>query len=370
MIIPYSKPYYTGHEVEYIRKAMENSKLSGNGIFTQKCEALLEQRYDVARVLLTTSCTDALEIAAHLIDIQPGDEVIVPSFTFVSTANAFALKGAKIVFADSLENHPNICVKSIRSLITEKTKAIIPVHYAGVPCDMAEIMEIADEHNIYVIEDAAQAIESNYNGKQLGTIGHMGVFSFHDTKNICSGEGGALLLNDKSFIEDAEIIREKGTNRSAFVKGEVDKYGWVSLGSSHIISELSSAFLFAQLREIDSITKLRQAVWDRYDQGIQNSSLYRKPLINDKANAHIYFLEFFNGEIRDKALQEIKQRGVQCTFHFLPLEQSEYAKLKFPTDKCQHSTYFSNAILRLPMYSGLTNTEIDTVINTVNNLKF
>ncbi len=255
MNIPYNKPYLTGKEVNYIYDAVNSGKLSGNGKYTKLCQDFFCKKYGFKKSLLTNSCTDALEMASILLNLQLGDEVIVPSYTFVSTANAFVLRGAKIVFTDSYENHPNIDVSKLEALITEKTKAIVVVHYSGVACDMDKIMELANKYNIYVIEDAAQAIDSYYKDKALGSIGHLGTFSFHETKNIISGEGGMLVVNDDKFIERAEIIWEKGTNRAAFFRGEVDKYGWVDIGSSYLPSELTAAFLYAQLECINDIQK-------------------------------------------------------------------------------------------------------------------
>ena len=253
MKIPFNKPHLTGKEAHYLYQAVLSGKISGNGMFTRKCHEFFEKRYGFKKVLLTTSCTDALEMAAILLDIQPGDEVIVPSYTFVSTANAFILRGAKIVFADSEKLTPNIDVDKIESLVTPKTRAFVPVHYAGVACDMDRIMKIADKYNIFVVEDVAQAVESYHRGKPLGSIGHLGAFSFHETKNVMSGEGGMLAINEEKFIQRAEILWEKGTNRAAFVKGEVDKYGWMDIGSSYLPSDILAAFLYAQLEDIDDI---------------------------------------------------------------------------------------------------------------------
>jgi dTDP-4-amino-4,6-dideoxygalactose transaminase len=268
--IPFNKPYLTGKEAHYIYDAVYTRKLCGNGKYTQKCQKWFEEAYGFGKCLLTTSCTDALEMAAILIDMQPGDEVIVPSYTFVSTANAFVLRGAKLVFADSRKDHPGIDESAIESLITPKTKAIVPVHYAGVACDMDVIMDIANRHNLFVVEDAAQAIDSYYTGKDgikraLGSIGHLAAFSFHETKNIISGEGGMLAINDRQFANRAEIIWEKGTNRSSFFRGEIDKYGWVDIGSSFLPSELIAAFLWAQLENIQDIQKRRSTIWNNYD---------------------------------------------------------------------------------------------------------
>ena len=264
-MIDFNRPHMTGNELEYIRQAVEeNKKISGNGAFTKRCQQFFEQRYGFKKCLLTTSCTDALEMAAILCDIQPGDEVIVPSYTFVSSALAFVRAGAKIVFADSMERNPNIDAEKIEELITPRTKVIVPVHYAGVACDMERIMEIANRHGILVVEDAAQAIDSYYKGRPLGSIGHLAAFSFHETKNIISGEGGMLVINDERFIRRAEIIWEKGTNRAEFFRGEVNKYGWCDIGSSFLPSEIVAAFLWAQLEQLDNIQDKRKALWSHY----------------------------------------------------------------------------------------------------------
>ena len=272
--IPFNKPFFTGKETVYIQDAVSSGKISGNGYYTQLCHDFFEKKYSFNKVLLTSSCTDALEMAAILIDIKPGDEVIVPSYTFVSTANAFVLRGAKIIFADSREDHPGLDEDKIEELITPKTKAIVPVHYAGVACDMDKIMAIAGKYNLFVVEDAAQAIDSYYTGKDgvrrpLGSIGHLAAFSFHETKNIISGEGGMLVVNDDQFSKRAEIIWEKGTNRSAFFKGEVDKYGWVDIGSSFLPSDITAAFLWAQLEYLDEIQDKRKVIWNTYYEGLK-----------------------------------------------------------------------------------------------------
>ena len=300
MGIVFNKPYLTGKETEYIHEAVLSGKISGDGIFTKKCHQFFEDRFGFKKCLLTTSCTDALEMAAILINTQPGDEVIVPSYTFVSTANAFALRGAKIVFADSSPDNPNIDIDILESLITPKTKAIVPVHYAGIACDMDKITALAGKYGLYVIEDAAQAIDSYYTGsdnikRALGSIGHMAAFSFHETKNIMSGEGGMLVINDNRFIERAEIIREKGTNRSKFFRGEIDKYGWVDIGSSFLPSDIIAAFLYAQLENLDDIQNKRKAIWDVYFdvfKTLDSEGTIRVPSIPSYAtnNAHMFYL--------------------------------------------------------------------------------
>ena len=299
-MIPFNKPFLTGKETDYITDAVVSGKISGNGKYTQLCQQFFENKFCIKKTLLTTSCTDALEMAAILIDIKEGDEVIMPSYTFVSTANAFVLRGAKIIFADSMPNHPNIDASKIESLITPKTKAIVPVHYAGVACDMDTIMNLAKKYNLFVIEDAAQAIDSYYTGKDgikkaLGSIGHLAAFSFHETKNIIAGEGGMLAINDEQFTERAEIIWEKGTNRSAFFRGEVDKYGWVDIGSSFLPSEIIAAFLWAQLENLEDIQQKRKSHWEQYKLQLENWSRTNEiqlPIIPEYAtnNGHMFYI--------------------------------------------------------------------------------
>ena len=295
MTIPFNKPYFTGKETDYIKEAVALGKISGNGCFTQKCHHFFEERYGFRKCLLTTSCTDALEMAALLCDIKPGDEVIVPSYTFVSSALAFVRAGAKIVFADSQKSHPNINVNVLEPLITSKTKAVVPVHYAGVACDMNEMMSLAKDYNLIVVEDAAQAIDSYYGNHPLGSIGHLATFSFHETKNIISGEGGMLVVNDERLIRRAEIIWEKGTNRAEFFRGEVNKYNWVDIGSSFLPSEITSAFLYAQLEHLDDIQSKRIELWNYYYnklKPLEDAQLCQLPIIPDYAsnNAHIFYL--------------------------------------------------------------------------------
>ncbi len=367
-MIPLSKPSITARELENVKEVFSNNKLSGDGDFTKKCEAFLQERYNCKRALLTSSCTAALEMCALLLNIEPGDEVIVPSFTFVTTASAFVLRGAKIVFCDSLPNHPNMDAGLLENLISNKTKVIVPVHYGGVPCDMDKIMEIATRNNVFVIEDAAQAIESSYNGKQLGTIGHMGAFSFHDTKNITSGEGGALLINDENLVSRSEIIREKGTNRKSFFRGEVDKYGWVDLGSSYIMSELNAAILYSQLERIEEISKKRIAIWNKYEDFFSSfqSSLLDDEYQSEIGSAHLYTIRFNSIEIRNIFVKSLKEKGITSTFHFLPLEKSEYiTSLNSSAELCNNSQLISDSILRLPFYTDLTNEEFEEVISTI-----
>jgi dTDP-4-amino-4,6-dideoxygalactose transaminase len=378
MKIPFNKPYLTGKEGHYIYQAVLSGKISGDGIFTKKCHDLLESKYNFKKCLLTTSCTDALEMASLLIDIQPGDEVIMPSYTFVSTSNAFVLRGAKIVFADSRIDHPGIDESTIESLITEKTKAIVPVHYAGVSCDMDKIMELASKYNLYVIEDAAQAIDSYFidklgNKRPLGSIGHFGAFSFHETKNIMSGEGGFLAINDPLFIKRAEIIREKGTNRSSFFRGEVDKYGWVDVGSSFLPSDIISAFLFAQLENIDDIQRKRLEIWNKYYEGLKDLAKQKKielPFIPAYAtnNAHMFYIVANSPSERERIISSLKKKEILSVFHYLSLHKSEYYFEKHDKRELNNSDIYSENLLRLPLFYELTDENINEIITTINEL--
>jgi dTDP-4-amino-4,6-dideoxygalactose transaminase len=371
MNIPFNKPYLTGKEAHYMYDAIYHGKLSGNGKYTKKCQAFFEERYGFKKTFLTTSCTDALEMAALLIDIGPGDEVIVPSFTFVSTANAFVLRGAKIVFADSKPDHPNIDEIKIEALITSKTKAIVPVHYAGVACDMDVIMEIAYKYNLYVIEDAAQAVDSYYKGKPLGSIGHFGTFSFHETKNIISGEGGLLAVNDQQFIERAEIIWEKGTNRSAFWRGEVDKYNWVDVGSSFLPSETVSSFLWAQLENLKTIQNKRITLWNFYYENLKHLQVEGKlqlPEIYNYAtnNAHMFYLVCNNENERTKLIEYLKAKNIMAVFHYMPLHNSPYYTDKHNGKQLINTVLFSDRLVRLPLYYELSNENQRNIIKAVN----
>jgi dTDP-4-amino-4,6-dideoxygalactose transaminase len=367
-MIPFNKPYLTGKETEYIAEAVASGKISGNGKYTQFCQKYFEEKYGFKKTLLTTSCTDALEMAAILIDIQPGDEVIMPSYTFVSTANAFVLRGAKIVFADSESNHPNIDAYKIESLITSKTKAIVPVHYAGVSCDMDSIMELANKYNLFVVEDAAQAIDSFYKGKPLGSIGHLSAFSFHETKNIISGEGGMLAINDEQFAKRAEIIWEKGTNRSAFWRGEVDKYGWVDVGSSFLPSEIISAFLWAQLENLEKIQNKRKYIWDKYHQAFQSlKNRIQLPLIPDYAtnNAHMYYLICKDLDERTNLIAYLREKNIHAVFHYLSLHTSPFYADKHDGRKLDRTDYYSDRLIRLPMYYELSDEDIQLITDSV-----
>jgi len=368
--IGFNKPYLTGKETRYIEEAVKSGKISGNGIFTQKCQTFFEQKYGFKKCLLTTSCTDALEMCAILANIQPGDEVIIPSYTFVSTALAFVRQGAKIIFADSYQNNPNIDSDKIEALITPKTKAIIPVHYAGIACNMDKIMQLAAKYKLIVIEDAAQAIDAYYKEKPLGSIGHMAAFSFHETKNIISGEGGLLTINDKKFIPRAEIIWEKGTNRAEFFRGEVNKYGWVDIGSSFLPSEITAAFLWAQLENLEKIQKKRIAIWNRYYKGLkilESSGKISLPTIPESAsnNAHLFYIICQSLEERSALINYLLQYKINAVFHYLSLHKSQYYKQNYHGNSLVNSDAFSDKLLRLPMFYELSKTSQTHIINRI-----
>lgn len=369
MKIPFNKPHLTGKETHYIYDAVNSGKISGNGKYTKLCQEFFEKRYGFKKCLLTTSCTDALEMAAILLNIQPGDEVILPSYTFVSTANAFVLRGAKLVFADSGSENPNICPAKIESLINTRTKAIVVVHYAGIACDMDAIMNIANHHSLFVVEDAAQAVDSYYKGKPLGSIGHLGTFSFHETKNIISGEGGMLTINDEQFINRAEIIWEKGTNRSAFFRGEVDKYGWVDIGSSFLPSEVVSAFLYAQLEHLDDIQNKRKLLWENYYKAFETivNPSFDLPHLPDYAtnNAHMFYLVCNNPETRNCLIQTLKESGIWAVFHYLSLHSSPYYSDKHDGRELPNCDNYAECLVRLPLYYGLNEEEQAKIINRV-----
>lgn len=368
-IIPFNKPFLTGKETQYINDAVNSGKISGNGKYTKLCQSFFENKYNFKKCLLTTSCTDALEMAAILLNIEPGDEVIIPSYTFVSTANAFVLRGAKIVFADSTETNPNIDASQINTLITPKTKAIVVVHYAGFACDMDSIMRIAEKNDLFVIEDAAQAIDSFYKGKPLGSIGHMASFSFHETKNIISGEGGMLVINDDRFLKRSEIIWEKGTNRSAFFRGEIDKYGWVDIGSSFLPSEVISAFLYAQLENLDFIQAKRKEIWNRYFNEFSKIENLRNilPSIPSFAsnNAHMFYLNCASLEERNKLIKGLEKEGVLAVFHYLSLHKSPFYNDKHDGRALDRCDNYSERLLRLPLFFELTEQEQFHIIQTV-----
>jgi dTDP-4-amino-4,6-dideoxygalactose transaminase len=369
--IPFNKPYLSGNEMEFILKAVNLKKISGDGVFTGKCHKYLEDRYGFKKVLLTTSCTDALEMAAILGDIQPGDEIIAPSYTFVSTVNAFMLRGAKIVFADSCKDSPNLDVTKIESLITSKTKAIIPVHYAGIAVDMDPVLELAQQHKLLVIEDAAQAIDSYYKQKPLGSLGSLSAFSFHETKNIISGEGGMLAINDEKFISRAEVIREKGTNRSAFFRGEVDKYNWVDIGSSFLPSEIIAAFLYAQLENLDDIQNRRKHIWNLYFEGLkplENKEFFNLPLIPEYAtnNAHMFYIVCRSLKEREALTSHLKKHNIYAVFHYLSLHKSNFYNSKHDGRDLPMSDMYSDCLLRLPFYYELSDESVYRIIDLIN----
>ena len=371
-MIPFNKPPLTGNEQQYVLEAMQSAKMSGDGTFGKRCQKWFEERYACKKTLVTPSCTHALEMAALLLEIKEGDEVIMPSYTFVSTADAFALRGAKIVFVDVRADTMNIDERLIEAAITPKTRAIVPVHYAGVACEMDVIMEIARRHNLFVVEDAAQGFESTYKGKALGTIGHLGAFSFHETKNITSGgEGGLLLINDERFIHRAEIIREKGTNRSQFFRGMVDKYSWVDIGSSYLPSELQSAYLWGQLEMVEKIQNARMQCWKEYYERLSplaKKGIIELPIIpsNVTHNAHMFYLKVKNLDVRTELLEHLKAHEIGAVFHYIPLHSAP-AGLKFGhfLGEDRFTTQESERLVRLPLYHGLTSQEIEKVCKTL-----
>jgi dTDP-4-amino-4,6-dideoxygalactose transaminase len=370
-MIPFNKPFFTGKETTYIQEAVFSGKISGNGLFTQKCQAFFEQRFGFKKALMTTSCTDALEMCAILADIKEGDEVIVPSYTFVSTALAFIRQGANVVFADSCADNPNIDAEKIEGLITDKTKAIVPVHYAGFACDMGKIMDLANKYDLLVIEDAAQAIDSYYDGKPLGSIGHLAAFSFHETKNIISGEGGLLAINDERFIHRAEIIWEKGTNRAEFFRGEINKYGWVDTGSSFLPSELVSAFLYAQIEHLDIIQNKRKDLWNLYYKELAELpsklgvKLPKQPGYATN-NAHMFYLVTNSIEERTALIAFLKGNDVHAVFHYLSLHQSDFYKEKYTGEELYWSDLYSDRLVRLPLYYELQENDVIFISGLIN----
>jgi dTDP-4-amino-4,6-dideoxygalactose transaminase len=370
-MIKFNKPYFTGNESYYIQEAIQNNRLSGNGPFTVKCQQFFEQRYGFRKALLTQSCTAALEMAALLIECGVEDEIILPSYTFVSTANAFALRGSKLVFADSNSYNPNMDAEKLEPLITPKTKAIVVVHYAGIACDMDKIMALAEKHNLFVIEDAAQGVDSFYKEKPLGSIGHLAAFSFHETKNIISGEGGMLAINDDKFIKRAEILWEKGTNRSAFFRGEVDKYNWIDVGSSFLPSELTAAFLWAQLQSLDQIQIRRKTIWDYYYKSLrplnQSNTLFL-PVIPAFAtnNAHLFYVATKNHDEYSALVAHLKANEIQAVFHYLPLHKSPYMENKHSVQQeLPMSEFYESNLLRLPLYPDLSEVEQHKIVESV-----
>jgi len=370
MKIPFNKPFFTGKEPYHMQMAAIFGQISGNGAYTKKCHQFFEKKFGFGKALLTTSCSDALEMAAILSNVGPGDEVILPSFTFVSTANAFALRGATLVFADVEPGYPNLDPAEVEKLITPRTRAIVLVHYAGVACRMDEFTRLAGKHNLWLIEDAAHAIGSSYRKQSLGSIGHLATFSFHETKNIISGEGGLLAVNDKRLMQRAEIIWEKGTNRAAFYRGEVNKYGWVDVGSSFLPSELIAAFLYAQLDAFKEIQKerirVRRSYLDRL-QFIEDNGWAHIPALPDYAtdNGNMFFMIARNGDERDALLRYLNRDGIHAVFHYLPLHSSEYFAPRHDGRQLPNTDHFSHCIIRLPFFSGLTEREVDAIAASI-----
>ena len=379
-MIDFNRPHLTGKETHYMYQAVSKFHLSGNGEYTKKCQAFFQERYGFKKCLLTTSGTDALEMCAMLCDFKPGDEVIIPSYTFVSTALAFLREGAKVVFADSMKRNPNLDAEAIEALITPRTKVIVPVHYAGVACDMDRIMEIANRHNLLVVEDAAQAIDSFYKSPMtndqspmpLGSIGHLSAFSFHETKNITAGgEGGLLVVNDERFIRRAEILWEKGTNRAEFFRGAVNKYGWVDMGSSFLPAEINAAFLWAQLENLDEIQAKRKSLWEAYYKlltPLADKQLFQLPDLPDYAsnNAHMFYLVCRNLEERTALIKFLKEHEIQAVFHYLSLHSSEYYKNKHDGRDLPECDRYMDTLARLPLFYDLEIEEVERICETIN----
>lgn len=370
-MIPFNIPPHAGAEETYIAQAIASRKICGDGDFTKRCNAWLEERFHAQKVLLTTSGTTALDMAALLCELAPGDEVILPSYTFSSTATAFVLAGAKLVFVDIRPDTMNLDETKIESAITERTKVIVPMHYAGISCEMDVIMDIAKRHGLKVVEDAAQGVMSSYKGQALGTIGDFGCYSFHETKNYSMGEGGALIINDPNYNERAEILREKGTNRSKFFRGQVDKYTWVDFGDSYLPSELNAAYLWAQLEAAEEINENRLATWNRYHQALEpleHEGKLERPIVPEGCvhNAHMYYIKLRDLEERTQFIAHMKERGVLCVFHYVPLHSAP-AGMKFGRfhGKDQYTTKESERIVRLPLYYGATPSDVEQVISTI-----
>jgi dTDP-4-amino-4,6-dideoxygalactose transaminase len=372
-MIRFNIPFVTGKELDYIAEALKNGHLAGDGNFSKGCKRIFAEKYGFKNNYLTTSGTDALEMAALLAEIKAGDEVILPSYTFVSTANAFVLRGAKVIFSDSLPEHPNMDHTKIEALITNKTKVIAPIHYGGVACEMDYINDLAKKYNLIVIEDAAQAMDSFYKGKPLGAIGDFGAFSFHETKNINCGEGGMLVVRNDKYAQRAEIIREKGTNRTAFFRGEVDKYGWVDIGSSFLASEIVAAFLYAQLENIDSIQKVRIGIWEKYNVGLQKVKEfgYGLPHLPEYAtnNGHLFYLLCPSLEKRTALIQHLLDKEIKAVFHYQPLHNSTYYKSHNPESwkELPNATRYGDTLVRLPLYPSLSAKDQDYIIETILN---
>ena len=367
---PFNKPYLIGSELDYIAEAVAAGQISGNGIFTRKCHEFFEEKCGLGKCFLTTSCTDALEMAAILCGIGPGDEVIMPSFTFVTTATAFALRGARIVFADSSAANPNIDASSLEELVTERTKAIVPVHYAGVACDMDAILDIARRHGLLVVEDAAQAVDSFHKGRPLGSLGDFGTFSFHETKNVISGEGGMLVVNDERHVERAEIVWEKGTNRAAFFRGEVAKYQWVDVGSSYLPSDIVAAFLYAQLEHLDEIQARRREIWDAYHERLSplaEADRIALPTIPDYAtnNAHLFCIICGDLDERTRLIARLREDGVQAVFHYQPLHASPFYADRHDGRPLPNCVRYADRLLRLPFFFDLSENDVARVCDLI-----
>jgi dTDP-4-amino-4,6-dideoxygalactose transaminase len=372
MKIVFNKPHYPPGSMLAVYRAITAGTISGNGTYTKKCHTFFEERYGFKKALLTTSCTDALEMAGLLANLMPGDEVILPSFTFVSTANAFLLRGAKLVFADTLADIPNIDPSQIESLITPKTKAIVVVHYCGVACEMDRIMDIARKNNLLVIEDAAHALDSFYKGRPLGSIGHLGTFSFHETKNLFCGEGGLLAINNEQYIKRAEVIWEKGTNRAAFYRGEVDKYNWADIGSSFLPSDAIASFLYVQLQMLAKIQKKRVSHWQRYNQllkPLEAKGHIKLPVIPAYAtvNGNMFYIMMPTPEERDRMLKHLRSNGIQAVFHYLPLHSSPYFRDKHDGRELPNTDRFAACIVRLPFFYGLKNRQIRYIVKKISD---
>jgi len=369
-MIPFNKQNLFGKELDYIKDAYDNGKVSGDGKYTKMCSRFMEERFNSRKILLTTSGTHALELAALLADIKEGDEVILPSYTFVSTANAFVLRGAKLVYCDIREDNLNIDENKIEGLITEKTKAIVPVHYAGVACEMDKIIQIAKKYNLIIIEDAAQGVDAKYKDKYLGTIGDFGCYSFHETKNFSSGEGGAISINNEKYIKRAEIIREKGTNRSQFFRGEVDKYTWVDIGSSYLPSDINAAVLYNQFENMEDINNKRKEIYNVYYNGLkdlQDQNKLRLPIINDfaKTNYHMFYIILNSEEERNNLMDYLKANGIHSVFHYIPLHESPYSREHFGNFSLPVTENFSRKLLRLPMYYDLQLQEVNYIVEKI-----
>lgn len=369
-MIPFCKTYVTGKEIAYMDEVLRNGKVSGNGEFTQKCQYFFEKRFNFKKCLLTSSCTDALEMAAILLNIKEGDEVIIPSYTFSATANAFVLRGAKILFADSSPTSPNLDVGQLEALMSPKTKAIVVVHYGGIACDMDPIMDLAKRHDLFVVEDAAQAIDSYYKGRPLGSIGHLSTFSFHQTKNLTAGECGMLVVNDETMRERAQIIWENGTNRAAFFRGEVDRYTWVDVGSAYLPSEITAAFLYAQLNFLDEIQKRRREIWLTYQDAFSNLEREGKcglPHIPDYAtlNGHLFYMMCQNEAQRDEFIAYLRERGVYAVFHYNSLHASPFQSDKHQGGRLVNADKYSSCLVRLPLFYELGGSDLEKVIDTV-----